>query len=270
MPQKYGIHAARSTAYLPHDMPQGARHNCRMSSGIEILIQRIAAKLHERNLSEREASIDATGKPDAIRYIRVRRSMPSAERLASLANTLGTTPEWLLGKNDGLERLETRDTVVSRDEFRRLPKDLPVYGTALGADVELLTVEGAPLGVEQIDVDLAHPTDFMARPTGAAGRPKMYVVTIQGHSMEPRHDAGRRVLVDGGRSGRAGEDVVVQLRRQVDDREEIYAVMVKQLVRQRAGSLVLHQFKPDIDFEIPTEMVAAVHPVIPWEDVLGY
>jgi phage repressor protein C with HTH and peptisase S24 domain len=241
-----------------------------MSKDIEILIQRIAAKLHERNLSEREASIDATGKPDAIRYIRVRKAMPGGDRLAALAHTLGTTPEWLLGKNDAQERVEARDVVVSPEEFRRLPRDLPVYGTALGADVELLTVEGAPLGVEQIDVDLAHPTDYMSRPTGAAGRPKMYVVTIQGHSMEPRHDSGRRVLVDGSRSGRPGEDVVVQLRRRVDDHEEIYAVMVKQLIRQRAGSYVLHQFKPEIDFELPAAMVAAVHPIIPWEDVLGY
>lgn len=214
--------------------------------------------------------MEATGKEYTVRYIRTRDTMPSGDKLERLADYLGTTVDWLLGKTDVQPvNAGAISPVISSEQFRRLPRDLPVYGTALGADLDLLTVAGESLGVEQIDVNLAAPTDHMARPLGAVGR-NMYVVQIVGHSMEPRIDAGRRVLVDGSRAGRKGEDVVVQLRRMVGDHEEIYAVMVKQLVRQKSGSFVFHQFTPDVDFEIPVEVVAAVHPIIPWEDVLGF
>ena len=270
MPQPYGIHAALTTAYLPQENFMKIRQKRRMSDSIETLVARINIKLAELRLSAREASLEATGKPDAIRYIEKRRAMPSAERLAKIAVALQTTPEWLLGKNGAADRIEPREVGVSLANFSRLPRDLPVYGTALGAELDLLTTDGMQLGFEQIDVDLAQPTDYMARPLGAVGHDKMYVVTIAGHSMEPRIDAGRRLLVDGSRPARVGEDVVIQLRRPVDDGQEVYAIMVKQLVKQKAGSYLLHQYNPDVEFELPREMVHAIHPIINWEDVLGF
>lgn len=68
---------------------------------IDILVDRIAQRVDALGITERDASIKATGKPDALRYIRVRRAMPSADRLAAIAKALETTPEWLLGQAPG-------------------------------------------------------------------------------------------------------------------------------------------------------------------------
>lgn len=69
-----------------------------MAASIDILIERVAERLAELDITERKASMDATGTPDAIRYIRTRRAMPSADRLDSIAETLKTSADWLLGK----------------------------------------------------------------------------------------------------------------------------------------------------------------------------
>ncbi|MEH3046481.1 S24 family peptidase [Sphingomonas adhaesiva] len=244
-----------------------------MADKIDILIERIAAKLAERRLSEREASLDATGKPDALRYIRVRRAMPSGERLAAIAKTLNTTPQWLLGGvEEGIapDQHDDADSKLGAITQRRLPKTLPVYGTALAADIEFSTSEGAPIAVEQIEVNFAEPSDHMARPTSIAGKDGYYVVTVWGHSMEPRYDSGRRQLAYAHRPARAGEDVVVQLRSPIDDGEMVTAVLIKQLVRIKAGFVVLRQFNPAVEFEVPQHKVKHIHPIIPWDDVLGF
>lgn len=235
---------------------------------IEMLIQRIGAKLFERNLSEREASIDATGKPDALRYIRTRKAMPSSDRLERIAATLGTTSNWLLGGDDLSSSPGPELPTLS--DLRKLPRNLPIYGTALAADIEFFTVDGFPMAVEQTVANMADPTDYMPRPTALAGKSHMYVIVVSGHSMEPRFDAGRRVLVDGKRPPRIGDDVIIQLRAPIDDGEEVSAVLIKQLVRQKAGTVILRQFNPATDFEIATSQIVHIHTVLPWEDVLGF
>jgi phage repressor protein C with HTH and peptisase S24 domain len=261
----------QSTAYLPHDVLDETRHNRRMTTKLEMLVTRIGAKLIERNLSEREASIDATGKPDAIRYIRTRHAMPNAERLEQIAKTLGTTPAWLMGADDGasIDTGEQQNPGLLAITQRRLPKTLPVFGTALAADLDLCTSEGDPVAIEQIHVDMVEPSDYMARPTSIAGKDGYYVVTVMGHSMEPRFDSGRRKLVYANRPARVGEDVVVQMRSPLDDGETVTAVLIKQLVRLKAGFVVLRQFNPAVDFEVPQERVKHIHPIIEWDDVLG-
>ena len=243
-----------------------------MTNRLEILVTRITAKLHERNLTEREASIDATGKPDALRYIRTRGAMPSAERLEKIAETLGTTPAWLLGAADGasVDVGAQENPGINAITQRRLPRTLPVFGTALAADLELTSAEGDPVAIEQVEVNMAEPSDQMARPTALAGNKGYYVVTVWGHSMEPRHDSGRRALVYSSREARIGEDVVVQLRSPIDDGEAVTAVLIKQLVRHKPGSVVLRQFNPAIEFEVPMERVKHIHPFIPWDDVLSF
>ena len=56
-------------------------------------------RLEALQTTERDASLKATGKPDAIRYIRSRRAMPSADRLAAIARALETSPEWLMARS---------------------------------------------------------------------------------------------------------------------------------------------------------------------------
>jgi phage repressor protein C with HTH and peptisase S24 domain len=241
-----------------------------MSETLDLLIERIKAKLVELNLSPREASIDATGKPDAIRNIIVRRSMPSGERLDQIATTLSTTADWLLGRENAIERTGARDEALSLKTLRRLPKNLPIYGTALGADITFDDENGVKIEVEQVELHMATPIDHMARPTGVAGRQDVYVVIVSGTSMEPRFDEGRRVLAEAKRTPRAGDDVIVQLRAPIDDGEEVTHALIKQLVKRKAGSIVLRQFNPDHSFELELTRVHSVHRIMPWDEALGF
>lgn len=240
-----------------------------MSAAPEILKERIQAKLAELNVTAREISVAALGQPDAIRNIIKKGSMPGAERLDLIAEHLGTSSDWLLGRDTAIERTFSSQA-MSPEAFRRLPKTLPIYGSALGADLEFGDGNGIIVNVEQTEVHMAAPTDFMARPIGVTGRPDLYVVSVSGHSMEPRFDSGRRLLVDPKRSPGVGDDVVVQLRGPTFDGEEVRHVLIKQLVRRRPGVVVLRQFNPGIEFEVPNEQVSCVHRVMPWDEAMGF
>lgn len=238
-----------------------------MSAVPEILMERIEAKLLERNVTAREISL-AVGNADVIRNIK-RGNMPNAARLDAIAAELGTTTEWLLGREQGIERSFPSDT-IKPEALSRFPKTLPIYGTALGANLEFGDDGGLIVTIEQTEVHMSAPLDFMARPIGVTGRPDLYVVEVSGHSMEPRHEPGRRLLVDPRRSPGIGEDVVVQLRGPTFDGEEVRHVLIKQLVRRRPGAVVLRQFNPVVEFAVPTEQVSAVHRVMPWDEAMGY
>jgi hypothetical protein len=246
------------------------RHECSMRKNVpDVLKERLSAKIAEKNMSAREVSIAALNKPDAIRAI-LAGHMPGLDRLDAIAEILDTTSDWLLGRDQGIERTIPENGNTSEAAFRRLPKTLPIYGSALGADVSFPDENGIVVNVEQTEVHMAAPTDFMARPIGVTGRPDLYVVLVSGHSMEPRYDSGRRVLVDPKRSPGVGDDVVVQLRGPTFDGEEIRHVLIKQLVRRRPGVVVLRQFNPVVEFEVPNEQVSAVHRVMPWDEALGF
>jgi phage repressor protein C with HTH and peptisase S24 domain len=240
-----------------------------MSAVPPILVERIYAKLLERNVTAREIGM-AVGSADAVRNIK-RGNMPSAARLNAIAEELETTADWLLGREHSIERTIKNEEAVSEDVFQRLPKTLPVYGSALGADLIFPDEGGVVVQVEQTEIHMsASNTDYMARPIGVTGRPDLYVVTVSGHSMEPRWNSGRRVLVDPRRSPGVGDDVIVQLRGPTFDGEEVKHVLIKELVRRKPGAVVLRQFNPDVTFAVPNEQVAAVHRVMPWDEALGF
>ena len=243
-----------------------------MSAASEILRERLEAKLIERNVTAREISMAALNQPDAIRNIIKKGHMPGIDRLDAIAAELGTTSDWLLGRENAIERTIPVDgeASVKPETFRRLPKDLPIYGSALGADLEFSDEGGLIMRVEQTEVHMAEPIDRMARPIGVTGRPDLYVVEVAGHSMEPRFDSGERVLVDPKRSPGVGDDVIVQLRGPSFDGEEVTHVLIKQLVRRRPGGWLLRQFNPDFIFAVPNEQVAAVHRVMGWDEALGF
>lgn len=196
--------------------------------------------------------------------------MPGIDRLDAIAAELETTSDWLLGRDRAIEPTIANVEAVDGDTFRRLPKTLPIYGTALGADLEFDGDNGIVVKVEQTEVHMSAPLDFMARPIGVTGRPDLYVVAVSGHSMEPRYDSGKRLLIDPKRPAGVGDDVVVQLRGPTFDGEEIKHVLIKQLVRRRPGVVVLRQFNPTFEFEVPNEQVAAVHRVMSWDEALGF
>jgi len=201
--------------------------------------------------------------------------MPSAERLAALARVLRTTPEWLLGRPmSASPELTSQLRSPSRafNDFRGLPRDLPIYGTALGADLGFLGPDGTNVAIEQTELNMSGAMDYMTRPQMLLGNRDAYVLTVIGYSMFPRFEPGRRVLLNPKIQPMLGDDVAVQLKRPLGDEgdAEISCVLLKRLVRRRPDALVLYQFQNDLTFEVPMDLVHAIHRVQPWDDALGF
>lgn len=222
--------------------------------------QRASELATQKRLTDREASIDASGKPDMIRDMR-RGRMPSAERLQALADTLSTTVDFLLGHSTSSVR-PGEDPPAGID---RLPYDVPVYGTALGADLEVED-GGTVTRVERTIIEMTDVIDHALRHPGIAGDMNAYCLTVVGNSMSPRWDDGDPIYVSTKRQAGLGDYVVLQIR---DGSEEVICALVKRLVGRMADAYELEQFNPPIRFRVEKSMVARIHPVLSHKELAG-
>jgi len=71
-----------------------------------------------------------------------------------------------------------------------LQKDLPVYGTALGADLEFVSLEGHPVAIEQTMLNQAETIDTIRRLPALQDERDAYAIYVQGSSMEPAFEDG--------------------------------------------------------------------------------
>lgn len=146
-----------------------------------------------------------------------------------------------------------------------LRRDLPVYGTALGAPRE---IEGE--AIEQTMLDESVVLEFLPRPTVLQNRADVYGFYIQGSSMAPRFEEGELGFAEAKRPPRVGDDVLVYLRGPDDhEGERVNAVLIKRLVRRTAHHIELQQFDPPKVFRIEVERVKQVHRVLPWREILS-
>jgi len=143
-------------------------------------------------------------------------------------------------------------------------RDLPIYGTALGAPIEFDGV-----AVEQTELHMSEVIDRYRRPSALRGRPDAYGVYIQGSSMAPRFQEGEVAFVDPKRPPQVGDDVLVFLVGPEDDGERMTACLIKRLVRRTADYIELEQFNPGQAFRIERGRVSKVHRVIPWAELLA-
>jgi SOS-response transcriptional repressor LexA len=228
------------------------------------LLDRIDERLAVMGLTDRQASLLATGKPDTIRDIRRRKRLPKIDTLAALAEVLETTVEYIkFGKDTGAQLGERRTGFESGPDGPRLgaslPRTLGVYGTVLGGDPHL---DGAPIETHE----LTDVIDWIRRPAIFDGRRDVYALYVTGSSMEPRFEPGDPVVVDPKRPPRPGDDVIVQL---IDHDDVVRTSLVKRLVRRTATSLELRQYNPDITFTVPLSRVKEIHRVVMMRDLLG-
>ena len=214
----------------------------------------------QKKLTDREASIDATGKPDLIRDMR-RGRMPSSDRLQALADTLSTTVDFLLGKTSSSVR-PGEDPPASMD---RLPRDVPVYGTAFGANLDVED-GGTVVSVELTIIEMTEVIDRVLRHPGIAGDMDAYSLTVVGQSMSPRWDDGDPIYITTKRQARIGDYVVAQIR---DGSEKEICARVKKLVGRRSDAVQLEQFTPPMRFWLKNEMIARIHPVLTPRELAG-
>lgn len=148
------------------------------------------------------------------------------------------------------------------------PKDVPVYASALAADLQFDAEGNGPHAVEQTVFAMNEVVAHVRRPPGLNAT-NVYALYVSGSSMEPRYRAGDPVFVDPRRPPSIGDDVIVQLYAPHDGEPDISAGLIKTLVRRTASHLVLQQYRPELSFTVPMERVAHIHRVIPWREAFG-
>lgn len=140
-----------------------------------------------------------------------------------------------------------------------LPRDVPVYGTAMGS---LHTTEGQQ-EVEQTYIDSYDVLDHWPRLPSYANRSGIYGLYVTGSSMEPRWDPGDPAYVDPKRPPQIGDDVVVYLVKTIGEDHEPEAVLIKRLVKRSASFVELEQYNPAMTFRVEVRRIKALHRVIP-------
>lgn len=215
-------------------------------------------------LSEREVSIEVTGKPDLLRDMR-RGRMPSADRLMKLGNLLGIKMQDLLGEDE----VATAPVDIIPPSLD-LPADVPILGTALGADLKIDDATNHPVAIEQTIIEHTEVVGYMRRPPSLRHLSDTYAIYVVGSSMSPRYEPGEAVYVSPRRPPSIGDDVIVQIAAPDGDLgQEVYSALIKRLVRRTSSYVELQQFSPPATFRIDVSMIAAIHRVMPWPEVLG-
>jgi phage repressor protein C with HTH and peptisase S24 domain len=197
---------------------------------------------------------------------------PSADNVRKLLAEIKRSEADLYGSAPDDPLAPQPNAVVQKFEGAseaRMQQNLPIYGTALGADK---IIDG--IAIEQAHLNTGDIVGYAKRPVILDGRTDAYGIYVQGSSMDPAFEDGALILVETRRPARVTEYVVVYLRQNgnehdADDGESARMVMVKKLVRRSASVVQLQQYNPPMTFSIPTCDVLKIHRVIPWGELLS-
>lgn len=164
----------------------------------------------------------------------------TADWMVRIAAALGVEPRALLGGPAGPPPPARSASPPPRAE---MPRDVPVYGTAMGANGEGAFILNQTGGV----------VDRVRRGPGIAENQKVFAIYVEGDSMAPRFDPGELVYLDPTRPCRVGDDVVFIVEpEQSGDAPRAY---LKRLVRRTADRLICEQFNPAKRVEFPMARV---------------
>lgn len=204
--------------------------------------------------------------PQVSRWENGHDGIPS-QRIPSLVDAYEASVGELLG-----DAVPEPNAVVQQFEgasLARMNVDLPILGTAMGADRI-----SDDLAIEQTYLYSDEVIGYAKRPVLLDGRADAYGVYVQGSSMEPAHADGVMILVESKRPPRIGDDVVVYLRRsgedqEGDDGESARTVLIKRLVRRNGSFVELEQFNPRMTFSIAAKDILKMHRVMTLTDLLS-
>lgn len=198
-------------------------------------------------------------------------SGPVAKRLASALAGRGEPP---IDASEiyALVDMPTQNAVPLKYEGAseaRMREDLPILGTALGAD---RVSDG--LAIEQTYLYEHDIIGYARRPVILDGRVDAYGIYVQGSSMDPVFEDGALILVETKRPPRVGDNVVVYLRKNGgdqdgDDGNSARTVLVKRLVRRSGSFIELEQHNPKMTFTIDQADVLQTHRVMTLADLLA-
>lgn len=145
-----------------------------------------------------------------------------------------------------------------------MPRDVPIYGSALASPREFS--EGK---IEQIELHQVEVIDYVRRPLALKGRPDIYGFYVSGVSMEPRYEEGAVIIVDGKRPPQINDDVVIYAYAPEDEGERLACILLKRLIRRTATHYELEQYNPRMTFKIERARVRHMHRVMPVAELLA-
>lgn len=147
--------------------------------------------------------------------------------------------------------------------LERVNENLPVFGTALGAE---MVIDGER--IEQTNLNTGDIIEYRKRPPISHGVDKVYGLYVQGASMYPAHRDGAFLFVQRDARLRVDDDVVVYLRPkdESDDGDRSTCVLVKRLVRRSAQFVELEQYNPAKVFRMDMKDVLRIDRVLTTDD----
>ena len=137
-----------------------------------------------------------------------------------------------------------------------MSKDLPVRGTAAGADGEV--------GAMQFDGGVV---DYVRRPPGVSGAKEVYGLYVVGDSMWPKYPNGELVICHPRRPVNPGNDVILQVQRGEHADLEVF---VKNFVRRNQKEIVVQQYNPERTLSFRPSDVVAIHRILSLPELLGF
>lgn len=241
-----------------------------MGDQTEILRTRLRERLDQLGKSPRSVSMAIGANQGYVRDLLdpSKTGVPSASRMAALAQQLETTTDWLMGRTDNATQ------PVSEVSFQEAPMlwgghkadRIPLVGTGYCADL-VLDEDGQTVEIEQLMLEMDHVVRMIERPAALWNAPDAYAIYFHGSSMEPRFYQGEIGIIDPRRPPGPRDFVLVQL----NDGESntVTCVMVKQLERVAGNYVELSQFNPPRTFRIPRDRVARLHRIASPNELLG-
>ncbi|WP_176400284.1 S24 family peptidase [Sphingobium sp. Z007] len=185
-----------------------------------------------------------------------------SDSLHKLLSYIGKSEADLAGEPD-LPKTNATPVHFEGASLVQVREDLPVFGTALGAE---MLVEGER--IEQTMLNTGDIIEYRKRPPVSHGVEKVYGLYIQGASMYPAHRDGAFIFAQRDARLRVDDDVVVYLRPKddTDDGSRAVCVLVKRLVRRSAQFVELEQYNPAKIFRIDMKDVLQIDRVLTTDD----
>jgi SOS-response transcriptional repressor LexA len=198
------------------------------------LPQRVSGQRQALGLSQAELGRRVGMSQQAIADIEAGR-VSQPRRLVQIARVLHVDPGWLAGE-------EPQAAPAALPAARPpMHADLPVIGIAMGGSDATFELNG-------------QVAEYVMRPACLMTVGDAYALYVTGESMEPRYFAGEIVYINPHRPPSPGDFVVLELR---DGRG-----MVKRLVRRTADAVVLAQYNPPSEIEIPRRDIVRLHRIV--------
>lgn len=230
-----------------------------MSLGSRIKEARAAKRLKQADVAARFGI-----KAAAVSQWETDETRPDTAKMRELAGLLGVTVDWLT--QDDVQSPDLPSNVAGYGEAPATgswPRDLPVYGSAVGSPEQ----HGHEVGA--FEFNIGDIVDHIRRPPRLIGVKNAFAVFVVGESMMPRYRPGAPVIIHPGVQPAIDDDVLVELHPARDG--DPHPAVLKRLVARTPTQLRLRQFNPSEDrITIQLKRVLRVYRVVPYEELFGF